>query len=298
MATERIIAAGGRPALQQPEDRRSAELGRMLEQVRLQGLAAYAKQNLPARPETPRMQNWINSNPRLMQELESDLRRNNLFLSSGPKPAQPASRQQFDSVLGLWLGARYAAARYKELPMPKPVGVEKKPGNLALCAEDGKGPGPAAVISFSQIKGGAPRMNASLAFAVRPWLDGAMPASVPVQKEPTLKDLQEELRKPSFDTEFFTQYLMRMNSISSPEVKAKISNIFLRLGAIVKDNPKLAFGDFIGKFVVEMNREFGSTMAFGVPRRPVRADARKSANSAAVPKKTSGSGGGGKPPAA
>lgn len=295
----------------------SAAFSQQLENVKKSGLAAYVKENLAAyykgdlksseiRPRIERLVAWIAENPRLLAEFENDLRRGNIVFSNGARPAQMDRQGHFNAMLGLWLGTKYVAAEYKEsqkqkVPEPVETGARgkefKKAGNLAICAEKaGGGLGPAAVLLLPPKKDarGSALQETSLAFAASPWLEGRDRNRI--AKQGPVQPQNELMKKANLDTALFAQYLMRINAITTPEVRDKISNIFLRLGAIVRDNPELAFSDFIGAFVVEMNRESGENVVT-FPRKPaVRPGVKKPTKRAYVPKRTSG--GPGKPPAA
>lgn len=294
----------GKPMMKDEDEPSAAKVpdfDNMLDGVKRAGLPAYAKAHLSSfyagymkepqtKPNVERMLGWISKNPQLLSEFENDFHSKNITVS--PENQIAPAKEKFNSMLGLWIGTKYLAAGYRE---QKPENEFKKMGNLTICSERMVGGiGPSAIVHVRKAEGTPERMNFDLASLAYPWLrEYGHPDTAPHGRL-SLFDLQDQMKKPAFDTDMYAQYLMRLNNISSPEVRDKISNIFLRLGAIVKDNPKLAFSDFIGSFVVEMNHEFGSNLVFAKHKRIVRSDGKKPANISSVPKKTSS--GGGKPP--
>ena len=277
-------------------------------QVRKAGLAAYARENLPAfRMEPPKagaresgteiLLSWVEKNPKLLGEFEKDWARGNLVTAPWGKLSQSENPQKFDSALSMWVGVRYAFSEYMKKDIRKvPERVEAKWGaefeksaNISIGSQRRGGElGPAAAISLNSEKGG---QNAGLSEIVNPL-------ERKYENKANSGENRDAMKKSAVDTEFFSQYLMRMNSISSPEAKAKISRIFLRLGALMKDTPELAFADFVGTFVSEINEEFGRNIAT-FRKTPVRADRDGMRKAGAfVPKKISGGGGPGKPPSA
>ncbi|MBU0586302.1 hypothetical protein KJ780_02220 [Candidatus Micrarchaeota archaeon] len=243
-------------------------------------IASFKHQPIKITEKPSEQLDWIKKNPKLLGQFKSDLHNQDIVLSSESNFQSLSKDEQLNTILRMWLSSKYATAKYapnKEIPK----------AGITICAEKDNIPGPTAILHLASLKPSKdssltqPKFTTSLAFISSPQLFGY---------------IQDNLKKSTFETEFFTRYLMRINSITDPNVRAKIRDIFLSLGALIRADPDLAFPDFVSEFVVGMNKEFGSNLFEGMVKRDSRDKGKKAKKlKTSKPKIDSGGGDDGKP---